>query len=57
MNQHRHQYYAYVICQMTNIIHLFFHIVKDIVINARYGYISASTVICFICVLYDILYQ
>ena len=35
----------------------FFHIVNDIAINIRYRYSSASLVICFICVVYDIVYQ
>ena len=35
----------------------FFHIVKYIVTNVRYWYSSASPVICFIGVVYDIVYQ
>ena len=57
MCQHCHQYYAYVICQMTYKRIHFCHIVKDIIINASYRNSSSSPVVCFICIVYDIAYQ
>ena len=57
MFQHCHQYFAYVICQMTSKRIHFFHIVNDIIINVKYWYSNSSPVICFICGVYDIVYQ
>ena len=40
-------------CQLLTVPN-FFHIVMDIAMNVRYVYGSASPVICFIFVVYDI---
>ena len=49
--------YEYIICQMACKRSHLFHNLKDIITNIRYRCSRASPVICFLCVLHDIVYQ